>query len=143
MDRGLHAEIVAMNDLTVIQIGERRQADVGMRAHVDALTAFELDRTEMIEEYERPDGAAQRMRQRTADRESVEIDRARDDHRFERVAGIPVTGRRVFSGEETHGLSSIAVPSHDLVRFLYVGVGVRKVKPAAPISPGKRSLQVR
>src|ERR1700742_313440 len=62
VDRGLHTRIVAMNHFTVIEIGECAQTNVGVRAHVDALPALELRRPEMVEEHERPDGTAQRMR---------------------------------------------------------------------------------
>ena len=99
-----------MDDLTVIEIGECRQADVRMRPHIDALPALELGRAEMIEENERSDGAAKRVWQRAADREPIEIDRARDDDDLERVTGVRIAGGGVFSRKETHGLSSIAVP---------------------------------
>src|SRR5205085_1050938 len=52
MDRRIHTQIVAVNDFAVVKIRERRQADVRMRPHVDALPALELRGTEMIEKHE-------------------------------------------------------------------------------------------
>src|SRR5438034_1233555 len=56
----------------------------------------------MIEEHEWTDGTAAHMRQRAPHRKPVEIDRARHDHRFERVAGVAVSGRRVLAREKAH-----------------------------------------
>jgi hypothetical protein len=54
-----------------------------MRAHVHAAARGEIDRTEVIEEHERPDLPAQALRQQPAHDESVaEIVKARfDDER--------------------------------------------------------------
>ena len=65
-DRGLDAEIVAMRDFAVIEIGERGKANVRVRAHVETVAGLEHGRPEMVEEHERPDGATAGMRQRAA-----------------------------------------------------------------------------
>ena len=82
MDRGLHPEVVAVDDFTVVKISESREPDMRMRPHVEAVPALEFRRAEMIEEHERPDGAARAMRQRPAHRKSVEVDAARTRPRF-------------------------------------------------------------
>ncbi len=81
---------------------------MGMRAHIEAVPAFELRRAEMVEEHERPDGAAQRMRQRTADREALpEIDAARNNDDIQRIAGVAIAGRGVLAGKKAHGFSPL------------------------------------
>src|SRR5437764_5742372 len=77
-----------------------------MRPHIDALPALELRRAKMIEEYERSDRAPVDMRQRPADREPIEVDRARDDHGFKCITGVPVAGRGIFPREKAHESSS-------------------------------------
>ena len=54
-DLGAHA--VAVGDLAVEQIGDGGEADVRVRAHVDAArdAGRELDRPHVVEEHERPD----------------------------------------------------------------------------------------
>src|SRR3954451_24422558 len=102
MDRGLHAETVAVNDLSVIEVCECRKPDVRMRTHVDAVPAFELGGAEMIEEHKRPDGAAVGMRQRAPHPESIEVDRARHHYRLQCITGIAVTRCGILAGEEAH-----------------------------------------
>ena len=46
-----------MHDLALEQIGHRRQRDVRMRPHVDAVPRREVGRPHVIEEDERPDHA--------------------------------------------------------------------------------------
>src|SRR3954454_23390313 len=80
MDRRLHTEIVAMNDLAIVKVGERGEADMRMRPYVQAVTAFEPGGAEMVEEHEGSDRPARRMWQRAADCKSLaEIDATRND----------------------------------------------------------------
>ena len=44
-----------MLELAAIEIGDGGEADMGMRAHVDALSGEELGRPHLVEEDERPD----------------------------------------------------------------------------------------
>jgi hypothetical protein len=62
-DRLHEAERVAMLDCAFEQVGDRRQPDVRMRAHVDTIAGFEPNRAHMVEEHERPDVAREDMRQ--------------------------------------------------------------------------------
>src|SRR5436853_2839908 len=104
MDRRFDAEIVAMNDLAIIEIRERGEADMRMRPHVQPVAALELGGAKMIEEYERADGPARRLRQRAADGESLaEIDAVRHDDDIERVAGVTIARDWVLGGKKAHG----------------------------------------
>ncbi len=53
-----HAETVAVHDLALEQIGNRRDADVRMRPHGDALAGRKGRRAHVIEEHEWPNHAA-------------------------------------------------------------------------------------
>src|SRR5580698_156786 len=53
------------------QIGHGRKTDMGMRAHVDPLAGREFRRPEIVEEDERADRAASRLRQDAVDDEPV------------------------------------------------------------------------
>src|SRR3954468_22973865 len=74
-----------------------------VRPDIETMTALEFGRSEMIEEHERTDSAAARMRQCPPHREPVEVDGTRHDPRLERVAGKTVASRRILAGEKTHG----------------------------------------
>ncbi len=52
------AEGVLVLELSLVEIGHRRQSDMGMRAHVDALFRDELSRTHLVKEYKRTDHLA-------------------------------------------------------------------------------------
>ena len=49
------AQAVAMEHLALEQVGDRGEADVRMRPHVDALADQELGRPHLVEEDEGPD----------------------------------------------------------------------------------------
>src|SRR5207302_7626847 len=53
---GLNAQIIAMNDLAVVEIGQRREADVRMRPHIEAMATLELGGAEMIKKHKWPNG---------------------------------------------------------------------------------------
>ena len=104
-DRHRGAEAVAVHDLAVEQIGHRGEPDMRMRPHVHAGPGAEFHRAEMVEEDERPHHARLRARQRAADFEAAEIDRARHDHMLDRVALEGVAGGGVLRRKEAHGLT--------------------------------------
>ena len=64
-----------MHDLAGEQIGDRREADVRMRAHVDGLreAGREVLRADVIEEDEGPDHVPPRVRQHAPDFKASEI----------------------------------------------------------------------
>jgi hypothetical protein len=70
-DRLDEAEAVAMDDFTREEIGDGGEADMRVRANVDAAAGRELDRAELVEEDERADHAALRRRQHALHREAV------------------------------------------------------------------------
>jgi hypothetical protein len=123
---GFDPEIVAMNDFAVIEISEGRQADMRMRPHVETMPALELRRAEVVEEDERPDGAAAHMRQRAPHGKSVQVDAARDDDHFQCVTGVAIACRRILAGEKTHRSCLSEWP---LARILNVGSVWLVVKP--------------
>ena len=89
-DRLDAAEAVAVQDLAVEEIGHRRQPDMRMRPHVQPLARAEFRRPEMIEEDERPEGAAFGEGQHAPHCEAVaQIADARQDHHLERRRGTP------------------------------------------------------
>ncbi|MNT44071.1 hypothetical protein D3C72_1805760 [compost metagenome] len=62
------ARAVAMDHGAFVQVGDRGQADVRMRTHVDARAHVEVGGPHMIQEDKRADGAALRGRDRAQDR---------------------------------------------------------------------------
>jgi hypothetical protein len=80
---GLHAaEIVAMEDLAVEEVGDGGQADVRVGSDVDAGAGFESRRTEVVEEDEGPErtqfgGGEEAAHQETA--ADVAVTRGDDD----------------------------------------------------------------
>ncbi len=60
-----------MHDFAIIEIGERREANMRMRPHVQAMPAFELSRPEMIEEHKRTHRLTRARGQQAADREAA------------------------------------------------------------------------
>ena len=94
---------VAMHDAAVEQIGDGREPDVRMRAHVHAVAGDELHRPHLVEEDERPDHLPLAVRQGSANEKAVtEITRARHDHEIERVAGLLVAEDRVCGWLPAH-----------------------------------------
>src|SRR6185369_5068443 len=80
-DRLLVAEAVAMDDFAVEEIGHGRKPDVRMRAHVDRArnAGREIDRSDVIEEHERPDHAPLMPGQDATDLEAAEVASSRID----------------------------------------------------------------
>ena len=74
-DRLRRAEAVAVHDLAVEEVGHRRERDVRMRPHVDALAGRELARPHVIEEDERSDEAPLDGGQEAPHGEAAEIAR--------------------------------------------------------------------
>src|SRR5215471_7909365 len=70
-DRLHVAEAVAMDDAALEEIGDGGEADMWMRAHVDAAADRELDRAELVKEDEGAHHAALRRRQHALHRETV------------------------------------------------------------------------
>ena len=78
---------VPMHDLAFDQIGQRGQADMRMGAGIEPLPRAEGDRTEAVQEDERPHGPPLRGRQRSADQKTVaEIPDVRQQYLFDRSA---------------------------------------------------------
>src|ERR1700680_1741973 len=103
---------VAMHDAAVEQIGDRRQPDMGVRAHVQALAGTEFTRSHLIEEDERTDHLPSAVRQRAAHGKAVaEIPHARNDDQLERVAGPFVAEHGVLCGHPAHGSLPSACPT--------------------------------
>ena len=65
------AQGVAVHLRAIEQVGDGGQADMGMRAHIDALAGREIDRPEIVEEDERSDAAPRNLRQQAGDEKSV------------------------------------------------------------------------
>src|ERR1700730_16537442 len=87
-DRLRVAQAVAVQDFTVEQIGDRGEADMRVRPHVETPACWQHYGTHLVKEHERPHRPALRRRQRSAHFEAVpEISGARHDHTFE--LGIP------------------------------------------------------
>ena len=82
------AERIAVQDLTLEQVGHRRQVHMGMRAHVDALSGREVRRPHLVEEYPRPDHVASRIRQGTAHRKTAEVGLLRLDQLLDCAARL-------------------------------------------------------
>ena len=89
-----HAGRVAMHHRAVEQVGERRQADVRMRADVVVGAGRDVDRAEVVEEHERPDRApvAEGRRRRTMKPPPRSL-----------VCGASLQGRHVFSEDGAAG----------------------------------------
>ena len=91
-----------MEDLALEQIGDGRQPDVGMRAHVDAAGQQELGRPHLVEEDERADHLPRRRRQRAPHLEAAEIARAWHDDMLDGIARLRIAGRRIVAGKIAH-----------------------------------------
>ena len=65
-DIGQAAKAVAMADTALEQPGHRGQADMWVRAHVQALARSEIGRPHVIVKHERPDVARAQHRQQAA-----------------------------------------------------------------------------
>ena len=79
-----------MPDLTLEQISHGCQADMRMRAHIDAGAKNEFGRAHLVEEYEWANHLRLCRRQRTPHLEAAEIARTRHDDVLDRVATLRV-----------------------------------------------------
>src|SRR5262245_22038024 len=101
-DRGCGAEAVPVHDLAIEQKRHRCEADMRMRADVDALPGMKFRRSEMIEENERAYHATPGMRQCATHLEMANIDAAGNYYQINGIGRAWVTGRRILAGKETH-----------------------------------------
>src|SRR5207244_4518072 len=74
-DRLFGSQTVAMHDLAFEEVGNRRKTDMRMRAHVHGArdSAWEIDRTDVIEEDEGTNHPPVRMRQHAAHFKTAEV----------------------------------------------------------------------
>ncbi len=79
------AGAVAVMEVALEQVGDRAEADMRMRPHVDALAGQQLGRPGLVEEDERPDHLPLRRRQGAPDLEAAKVARARDDEGLDRI----------------------------------------------------------
>ena len=82
-----------MLDRAVEQIGDGRQVDVRMRAHVHPLTGRQVRRTHLVEEDERPDHRPLPGRQGAVDLEPAQV----VGHRQDRLQDQIVLGHAASS----------------------------------------------
>ena len=94
-----------MHDLAVEQVGDGRQADMGMGPHVHAGSEQELGRPHLVEEDEGADHLPLRRGQRPAHLEAAEVAGAGHDHGLDGVAGELVAGLRIVGGVPAHQMS--------------------------------------
>ena len=111
LDRLLGPQAVAVQDLALEQVGQRREVDVRVGAHVDALVGQELRRPHLVEEDERADHLPLGGGQRAPDGHFAEVDRARHDQRLDRVRGPAVAEHGVGTGAPAHRSSPSVVTS--------------------------------
>jgi hypothetical protein len=81
----MKSQAVAMHDLAGVQISERREADVRMRADVRTSRQIhlQLNGTHVIEEDERTDHPPLGPWQHAADFEAAQVAAARVDYKFD------------------------------------------------------------
>ncbi len=70
-----------------LRIRLAHEADMGMRADVDAVARDELSRSHLVEDDERPDHRALRRGKRVANLEITDVARSRHDQRVDRLDG--------------------------------------------------------
>jgi hypothetical protein len=104
-DRQLGSERVPVHDLAVEQVGDGRQADVGMGPHVHARSQQELGGTHLVEEDEGAHHLPLRGGQGSPHLEAAEIPGAGHDHGLDGVAGELVARLRIVGGVPTHQMS--------------------------------------
>jgi hypothetical protein len=97
------AEAVAMVHPAAIEIADRGQPDMGMRAHVHALGGQEFGRAHLVEEDETADHLPPWGGQGAAHLETAEIAGARNDDRLDAVHGVAVGAIGVEGGVPGHG----------------------------------------
>jgi hypothetical protein len=94
-DRQRRSEAVAVEDLAVEQVGDGGEADMRMRAHVDALSKLELGGSHLVEEDEGADHLLADRGQGAPHAETAEVFRRRHNDLFDGLAGPGVAGYRV------------------------------------------------
>src|SRR5207237_6674831 len=110
---------VAMKDLSLEQVGDRREIDVRMRTHVDALIGQKLGRAHLVEEDEGSDHLALERRQGAANLHLPKVDGPRYDQRFDCVNACAVTRNGVGTGAPAHGVSFDAGMRADAIRPIW------------------------
>jgi hypothetical protein len=96
-----------MHNSSVKQIGNRREADVGVGPHVEAMSRKELGWSHLIKEDEGSNHLALVAGQSATDFEAIaQIAYARHDHKLKRVARSPVPEYWINGGQPTHHSSS-------------------------------------
>jgi hypothetical protein len=103
------AERIAVEEPALVEIGDRREPDMRMRAHVDPLVGDELGGAHLVEEDEGPHHLAARGGQRAAHLEVSDVTRAGDDDGLDRVDGL---GCRRAVGVEAWVPAHRGDPSH-------------------------------
>ena len=94
---------VAMHNSSVKQIGNRRETDVGVGPHVEAMSRKELGWSHLIEEDEGSNHLALVAGQSTTDFEAIaQIAYARHDDKLKRVARSPIPEYWINGGQPTH-----------------------------------------
>src|SRR5579871_4798677 len=96
------AKAVAMMDHATIEIGDRGETDMWVRAYVAGGCADKLQRSKLIEEDERPDHLALRRRQHPPD-EWIDVNRSGHDQGLDRIHAYGVRKTRLEQ----------RVPAHD------------------------------
>ena len=93
-DGDLRAQAVAVHDLALEQVGRGGEADMRVRADVDALADDEVGRAHLVPEDEGADHLPPRRGQGAADLEPAEVAGAGDDDGLDGVAGVLVAEAR-------------------------------------------------
>ena len=91
------AQAVAVHDLAFEEVSDRREPDVRMRAHGDAVVRRKHGGPHVIEEHERPHHAPFRRGQYAANVEFAEAAHARLDRQLDGCRGRELAQRFVFS----------------------------------------------
>ena len=106
-DHLVGAEAVAVLEFATVEIGDRGEADVGMRAHVNALAGHELGRARLVEEDEGADHLPLGCRQCAAHFEAAEVTCTRDDQRLNGIDTDGVRAARLEGWIPAHGCSPV------------------------------------
>ena len=129
------AEGVAVVDRAAPQEGDRGQADVRMRAHVQATAGLEHHRAEMVDEHEGADAARLQGGDRASHHETAaEVVHARFDDRGH--GGFSVAAMRRRMARKTRAGSPVA-GTHPCTggRFRMAGMARSRAQPSRP-GPG-------
>src|SRR5215203_588735 len=98
------AQTVAVQDLTLKQVGDSCQVDVRMGTHIDSLVCQELGRAHLIEKDERSNHLPFEGRQRASDLHLAKVHRARNNQRLDGVRAGAVTGNGIRAGTPAHDI---------------------------------------